>query len=211
MKQTTYIVIILCTIILYARCEKPHPTGKEYDTINTFKDPVQIPFDRDTSFVLSIKDGSFKVSLVARYRLAGLIVSSKTFSRGWESQLVPIDLAVCWGEIVKHENLKYISFTQKGRWYYFNIDDGSSYDQDYVYTHSSNNHIIPANKNVLLAVKSIAKKTPVELNGYLVNIDGTFKGESCWWFTSRVRTDRAQGSCELFYVTKVRIGNNVYQ
>jgi hypothetical protein len=32
-----------------------------------------------------------------------------------------------------------------------------------------------------------------------------------WWKSSLTRNDTGDNSCELFYVTKVRIGNNVYQ
>jgi len=80
-----------------------------------------------------------------------------------------------------------------------------------VVAHSANNHIVPVNENVGRAVKSVKKKDAVVLEGYLVNIQGSYKGRDVRWNSSLSRTDTGNGSCELFYVTKVRIESKVYE
>jgi hypothetical protein len=80
-----------------------------------------------------------------------------------------------------------------------------------VISHSANNHIIPANENIHEAVKTIWKKDIVVLEGVLVNIKGTYKGQPVTWNTSLSRKDTGNGSCELFYVSKVRIDTKVYE
>jgi hypothetical protein len=80
-----------------------------------------------------------------------------------------------------------------------------------VVTHSSNNHIIPDNENIHRAIKSINKKDEVILEGWLVNLKGVYRGKNVFWNTSLSRNDTGNGSCELFYLLKVRINNKVYE
>ena len=87
----------------------------------------------------------------------------------------------------------------------------SPFDTSYVIAHSANNHIIPANENIHRAVKMIKKKMRLFLEGYLVNLKGTYKGREVSWNTSLSRTDTGNGSCELFYVSKVRIDTKIYE
>ncbi len=51
----------------------------------------------------------------------------------------------------------------------------------------------------------------VVLEGVLVNIKGTYKGQPVTWNTSLSRTDTGSASCELFYVSKARIDTKVYE
>ena len=71
--------------------------------------------------------------------------------------------------------------------------------------------MIPANENVRRAVKMIKEKDEVFLEGFLVSLKGTYKGETVTWNSSLSRTDTGDGSCELFYVSKVRIDTMVYE
>jgi hypothetical protein len=205
-------LIIGCAIVfIYHGCAGPEPTRQEFGTIDVTEDPLQIAVEYDTTIVLSDEKSEFTLSLVAYYKITGIVVCKKTFSMGWQSQFAPVDLSFCWGKIAEPENAKYVTFIHKGRWYYFKVTKDSPFDNEYVYRHSSNNHIIPATKNILRAVKSIKINTPVILEGYLVDMTGTHNGNTCWWSTSRVRTDTKQNACELIYVNRVRIGNDVYE
>lgn len=209
-----FFLFFLIILLLYnTACPGPEPvpTGSASDQIDILNDPVQTPVEHDTSILLKVTDGEFTITLLDHYTLAGVLVSRKTFSKAWESLVVPVDLAICWGKVAQAENLKYVGFSQRGRWYYFKVGTASPFDKAYVYLHSANNHIVPANNNILLAVKAAKKKKPIVLEGYLANINGTYKGKTYWWHTSRVRSDRGQGSCELFYVTRVRIDNHYYE
>ena len=42
-------------------------------------------------------------------------------------------------------------------------------------------------------------------------MSGTYDGKTVWWNTSLSRTDSGDGSCELIYLTKARIGNRIYE
>lgn len=79
------------------------------------------------------------------------------------------------------------------------------------YTYSSNNHIISANENIRMAIKSLKEKGTVALEGFLVNVSGKYGDTDVWWNSSLSRSDTGDSSCEVFYVTKVRNGEYVYE
>ncbi len=122
-----------------------------------------------------------------------------------------MDLAITWGRLVESESQRYITYSQGHRWYNYRWNEGSPVDPSYVVSHSSNNHIIPANENIRRAIKAIKKKDRIVLKGFLVNLKGTPKGQEVTWNTSLSRTDAGNGSCELFYVAYVRIETKVYE
>ena len=104
-----------------------------------------------------------------------------------------------------------LSFGKVTAGIFLDIEEGSPFDHSYIVTHSGNHHTIPANYNVRRALKSIRKNDKVILEGYLVNVNGTYRGKTVFWNTSLSRSDTGDGSCELFYVSKVRIDTKFYE
>ncbi len=201
-------ILILC---LFSFCNRPQKSGIDFDQIDTSADPVQKPCPSNDPILIETKDGQFGLTPVAEYKLSGMVVSKETYSDDWNANVSPIDLAIVWGKLTEPEHKKYVSFSQRNRWYFYEYKPESPLDNSYIISHSSNNHIIPANENISLALKTIQKKEKVILEGLLVNLKGTFKGGTVHWNTSLTRKDTGDGSCELFYVTKVRINTDVYE
>ncbi len=154
---------------------------------------------------------NFRIIPVAEYQISGVVVSKESYSDDWESKISPMDLAIVWGKLAEPEYDQYITYHQGNRWYFYRYKPGSPLDPSYVISHSGNHHIIPANENIHEAIKTIKEKDRVVLVGFLVNLKGTYKGQTVFWNTSLSRTDTGNGSCELFYVTKVRIETKVYE
>jgi hypothetical protein len=148
---------------------------------------------------------------LAEYKISGVVVGTETYSSDWDGQISPVDLAIVWGKLTEPENGKSITYSQGNRWYHYKRKEGSPVDNSYIISHSSNNHIIPADENICRAVKTIRRKDRVVLKGFLVNLRGTAKGRTVSWNTSLSRTDTGNGSCELFYVSYVRIETRVYE
>jgi hypothetical protein len=193
-------------------CDKPQVTGEESGEINVSQEPVQIKFTSDEPSVLKIEGNSeFTISPVAEYKIAAVVVSKKRYHDGWRADVAPIDLATVWGKLAGPGYDRYISFSQHDRWYFYENKSGSPFNSSYVIAHSANNHIIPADENILKAVKTIEESEKVFLEGFLVNVKGRRKGENFWWNSSLKRTDTGDSSCEVFYVKKVRIGTKVYE
>lgn len=200
-------IVFLCI----GGCSGPVPYGEDYSEIDASGDPVQIPHEMDETMVREERGFTYNIVPVADYKIAAMVVSKKSYRFGWNAKVSPIDLALVWGRMAEPEYDKYIKYSQSDRWYLYQYEPGSPFSNAYVRTHSSNNHIIPANENILKAIKKIKKREKVILEGYLVNVTGSRKGEHFWWNSSKTRTDTGDGSCEVFYVTKARIGNYVYE
>jgi len=202
---------LLIMLLFISGCDRPELTGVEFEKIDTSSDPVQTPFGSEGPMIREIKDGLFTMTPLAEYKLSGVVVSKKSYSDDWNSKISPTDLAIVWGKLAEPEHSRYIAYRQRNRWYFYEYKAGSPFDASYVITHSANNHVIPANENVRRAIKTIKKKDRVVLKGFLVNINGTYKGRTVIWNTSLSRTDTGNGSCELFYVSKVRIETRIYE
>jgi len=213
MKNKRIIAIIVVAIIwiVFKTSQRPHSAETDDSLINVLAEPHQVLFSGSQKIEKDMKGGKYNLSLKAKYRLAGVVVSKKFYFFGWSSQVSPVDLAIVWGKLADKECDRHIRYSQSNRWYYYRYSKDCPCSDRYIINHSSNNHIIPANKNILKAIKSIKSKQKITLYGYLVNLKGVYQGGDIWWNTSLTRLDTGDHSCEVFYVEKVRIGNNIYQ
>ncbi len=204
-------VLIGLFLCLLSACDRPQLTGMDFDQIDVSKDPIQGPPSSKDSMIIEMENNQFTLTPLAEYQLFGMVVSRETYLDDWNAKVSPIDLAIVWGKLAEPEYDRYLTYDQDNRWYFFKYKAESPFNESYVISHSSNNHIIPGNKNIDLAIKAIKRKEKVALEGVLVNLVGMVKGERVTWNTSLSRKDTGNGSCELFYVTKVRIDTHVYE
>jgi len=213
LNRKIYLALILIGLLLcfLFACDRPQLTGMDFDQIDVSRDPIQGPPPSKDPIIIEITNNQFTLTPVAEYRLSGMVVSRETYSDDWNAKVSPIDLAIVWGKLAAPEYDQYMNYDQSNRWYFYKWKAEKPFDDSYVISHSSNNHIIPGNKNIAMAVKAIKRKEKVTLEGVLVNLGGTVKGEQVTWNTSLSRKDTGNGSCELFYVTKVRIDTHVYE
>jgi len=205
---------LISTILLFCvltACDRPKMTGIEPDEIDTSQDPIQMPYKADEPIIREVKDGYLTITPVAEYKIYGVVVGKGTYSSDWDGEISPVDLAVAWGKLADPEASQYITYNQGYRWYFYQYKAGSPFDNSYIISHSSNNHIIPSNENIRRAVKAVKRKNKIVLEGFLVNLKGTYKERPVTWNTSLSRTDTGNGSCELFYVSKVRVDTKVYE
>jgi hypothetical protein len=176
-----------------------------FKRIDASRDPLQIPCAFEDPIKVRIDGGFFTILPLARYELSGLVVVKETYSNDWDGKISPFDLAIVWGKLTEPECQRYISYSQRNRWYFYKCKQENPFDASYIISHSSNNHIIPGNENIRHAIKALKEKDRVLLEGFLVDLKGTYKGRDVTWNTSLSRTDTGQGACELFYVSKVKI------
>ena len=201
-------ILLLCFLV---SCSRPQKSGFDSDEIDTSRDPLQRSVTSNEPILIETKRGRYTLTPVAEYQLAGKVVSKEAYSHGWEAEISPLDLAMVWGKLAESEYEKYVSFSQGNRWYFYQYQPDSPINHSYILSHSSNNHIIPATENLLLALKAVGKKEKIILEGFLVNVKGTYQGGTVFWNTSTTRKDTGNGSCELIYVTKIKIGSDVYE
>ena len=195
----------------YYFLNKPTSTEEDFSSIDTLQDPLQSALWTNEPVMITKKNLKLELTPQATYKIGAIVLSKKKYSSDWSSHISPYDLALGWGGVARQENLDHIKFKQVLRWYRYHYDAKCLISHDYISKHSSNHHIIPANSNIAKAVKSIREKDIVELEGKLVNVNGTYKGKSVNWNTSTTRNDTGNGSCEILYVTKIKIGNYIYR
>jgi len=205
------LILIIAFVFFLSGCDRPTLTGVDLDKIDTSQDPIQKSCPPDEPIIKEFKSSRFTMIPLAEYKLSGVVVSKETYSSDWDEEISPMDLAIVWGKLADPENGRYVSYSQGSRWYHYQWKEGTPVDNTYIISHSSNNHIIPANENICRAIRTIKRKDRVVLKGFLVNLKGTSKGQTVAWNTSLSRTDTGNGSCELFYVSHVRIETKVYE
>jgi len=203
--------IILLLLFLLQGCSSPVPSGEDYTEINVSGKPIQIPLKNVEPMTMEGKDYSFTISPLTSYKISATVAGKKFYSSGWQAKVSPVDLALAWGKLAEPEYDTYITYSQSDRWYFYEYKHGSPFTNPYVINHSSNNHVIPAADNILSAIKTIKKKERITLEGYLVHVHGRYQGGPFWWRSSQTRSDTGNGSCEVFYVTKIRVGNKIYE
>jgi hypothetical protein len=143
----------------------------------------------------------FTVTPRAKYHIKAVILSKHHY---WgevemEDTISYYDLALGWGPMSDARNINQLDISQDGRWYNYRWSKNSLIDLSEIIDHSSNNHIVAANQDVLEAVEHFKLYDLIEMEGYLVDIRSNKKDWS--WHTSLSRADTGGGSCELFWVT----------
>jgi len=203
-----FIVIFICVpILVYKAGNMPEPTGEVSGEIDTFYEPVQESYSGE-KFPHVVEGVQFMIEPVATYEIAFVVLSIRYHYSTLEDKLSPVDLCVVWGELAEPENIEHIYSLQAARWCSYRYDGELSLDAFYVESHVANIHVVPANENVLKAVKSIKKGQKAVLEGFLVKV---YREGRLIWSSSLTRTDSGDGACEVFYVTKVRIDTVIYE
>jgi hypothetical protein len=200
--------IALAAVLLFrmATAPKGHDTQQK---INARKEPVQ-ESTKESSFDLEGSGYKWVVTPRARFQIAARVLSTERYRMEWQSTLSPIDLALGWGDLSSADADRWISWTQSGRWYFYEWKAGSPYSSNFIKEHSANVHIIPATKNLKSAVIRLHSGEVVLLDGLLVNIDGDRGREDYWWHTSLSRNDSGDGSCELLYLQRLILDGKEY-
>jgi hypothetical protein len=73
-------------------------------------------------------------------------------------------------------------------------------DPDEIADQLANVHIIPASPAIRREVARLGAGDVVRMTGLLVDARDAMGGE---WITSRTRTDRGAGACEILYVERI--------
>lgn len=217
---TKFILIILIIFCVYAAIKNnrsPIVTTVSYTEHSIMDDPVQT--DITTDEVITKQIDNDYVAIIhprANYSMTVKIKGINTMNftdPTWRHELSKYDLGVVWGKLADEHYDKYIEYSQINRFltWTYKLDIGLS--NSYISTHISNNHIIPANDNVLRGIGSLQKDDICYIEGKLVDYDIKDKDNKIVanMKTSLVRNDSGDGACETIYVEKIVLGNVVYQ
>jgi len=190
------------------------PTTFDDTPIETGSDPEQAsPAGLSP---IRIEKGGYEFTLtpLATYTARGVVLSRENYYSGWNALLAPCDVALAWGALLENDLYRELSWSQSNRWYWWEYGGSAPpqvQDERFVARYSANTHILPADENLARAAKGLDGGDVVELSGYLVKVDGRKGDYTCWWTSSTSRKDTGDGSCEVLYLTRLRVDGKVYE
>lgn len=210
------------------------PSAYTNEIIDTSKDPIQKDYSeavqekKKFTYHSLINKGTMEITPQAHYILSGKVIAYNHdflfISKFFDSAAL-YDLGASWGKLADKKTLKkYIKVESYkiqmtgARRMSWSWRSDIPYSSNYILSHLSHTHIIPANRNIMAAMLKLRMYQDVKLEGELV--DMTSRDERNHkiydYKTSLSRSDtdsssRGFGSCETMYVTKVQIGNKIYK
>ncbi len=218
MRRTDWLLVIVLAlalvagaVVLYKAYSSPEETiAPDTETLDLTRDPVQSDATGQPLPVIEIGGRQIFLWAKAQYSITGQLASKNRYTNGFMSDLSPWDYALAWGHVGTY--IDQLRFKQMVRFCLFQPKKDAVVDIDYVNTHMSNNHLIPATKNIRRALALAKKGDILKLDGYLVNVEAGKKGKTvATWNTSTTRTDTGNGACEIIYVTRLRIEDRVFE
>ncbi|MFT3868246.1 MAG: hypothetical protein QM715_07095 [Nibricoccus sp.] len=93
-----------------------------------------------------------------------------------------------------------LKISQSGRWYEYSWRNEAPLEPSQIALQSANTHCIPSDANVERQLLSIRRHDYVDLEGYLVAVDGP---DNFTWRSSLSRNDTGGGACELMFITRI--------
>lgn len=158
---------------------------------------IKMESGRTTAFIIPL----------ATYKISARVLAKARMTGDGASDLAPYDVGLVWGDLMKDGNYRKIQTLNLQRRLVFRASNPENLKQLEKFKfmhHLSNNHLIPANSNVLKGIKSLRKYDKVYMEGYLVKCDITYKEMHLNPYESSLsREDGGDGACEVFYVTKI--------
>lgn len=203
----------------------PKVSSMVSEQIDVTKETIQKNSSQPEQLAIKVGSKNRILILQAEYSQTGIIIAKNTnfwthgIMRNDFDETALFDLGIVWGEIADKKLLeKHFKFTSQktlgqARTLRYQWQNLKKYDKFYITTHIAHNHIIPANDNIISALFKIKKWDKVKLDGYLVDVIYP-NGNSVKTSLSRSDinpTSRGNGSCEIFYLTGIQIGNKYYK
>lgn len=203
------VAIVAVGLVVHRVATAPSGTPAS-DAIDPSGAPVQedLPPVPKTSVEVEGADDEYRITAKARYRVAARVLSTERYSRGWESDLSPVDFALGWGTMADPAVDRHISWSQSNRWYFYRWQGGSPYKEKDIVPFSANTHIIPATVNLRRAVLRVDSGDVVLLEGYLVHIEAS---GGRYWSSSTSRDDTGKRSCEVMVVERLVVDGMGYE
>ncbi|MEJ2177867.1 MAG: hypothetical protein P8Y12_07930 [Gammaproteobacteria bacterium] len=143
----------------------------------------------------------FLIKPLAQFQASARVLSKREYSRGLESDLSPLDLALGWGKMSDQVVLDTLDISQSGRWYKWRADQLIIPRRE-IETHSANMHIVPANKDIEHKLTEVRPGELIALGGYLIQAE---QSNGWKWRSSLTRADTGTKACELVWVESLQV------
>jgi hypothetical protein len=162
-------------------------------------EPVQMKLEGPLK---TLRKDEYVMEALASYQIRGRLLHRERYRWDASAGVSPLDFGLGWGPMSDTQVLEQIEFSQSGRYLSWRWRHQEPLPFDVLSSHASNNHLIPANDQVLAALNRMRIGQVVELDGYLVKVAGP---RGFTWAGSLVRTDTGEGACEIMYVENAKV------
>jgi hypothetical protein len=190
---------VVFTLVTGSGSSSPSGSGLPDTNGGFYQTPLTGPQEYSTS------TGDWKFAFIPRYDyiLAGKLVGRHEYPATLPDGIIPLDLAVVNGELIKPDILPYFTFTMGYHTleYSYDIPAWTGLTEEYIDEHISNNHLVFLNSTLESQVKKVQAGSCVIIKGKLVDIRGTSPGSRYLIDTSTVRNDSYPAGCEIILVS----------
>lgn len=205
------IIILFLIIFLFHSCNSDNNdyfdnTPLKNVSMKPFSVPIQkelTPKEKKLEFIKKFPNGEIKMKPLYSYKIYARIYSKRFYRVGMDANPAPYDLALGWDGLEKEEVFNTIKARQSFRWVRWRLKHDCIYSVDEVYLRLANNHIVPANENILKGLQKLKKKDIVYIEGYLISYVMKNGNKTASGASSTSRTDRLANSCEVIYATRL--------
>jgi hypothetical protein len=147
-------------------------------------------------------DWRFTLPSSYTYTLAGKVVGRHEYPDTMPEGIMPLDLAVANGDLLKPGILSFFTFTMGDRTleYSYDVPKYTALSEEYIDEHISNSHLVFVDPALESVVKDVQVGSCIIIRGNLVDIRGTSPRKLYLANTSTVRNDSYPNGCEIILV-----------
>jgi hypothetical protein len=162
----------------------------------------QNPFSPPQQYTKTMGNWQFTLTSSNTYTLAGRIVGRHEYPVTLPDGIIPLDLAVVNGDLVRKDILSFFTFEmgQHTLKYSYDLPNALGITEEYIDEHISNNHLVFLNSTLESEVKMAQEGSCVVIRGNLVDIHGKSPEKTYSLATSTVRNDTYPAGCEVILV-----------
>jgi hypothetical protein len=174
------------------------PSGLPDETGGFFQTPLSNP----QQFTKNAGNWHFTFPASYSYTLAGKVVGRHEYPATMPEGIIPLDLAVVNGNLLKPGMLSYFKITMGDRTleYSYDVPLYIGLTEEYIDEHISNNHLVFLDPDLEREVKDAQVGSCLIIEGKLVDIRGTSPAKSYIANTSIIRNDTYPAGCEVILV-----------
>jgi len=213
---TTLILAVMILVTMFAVQQRSiaySPDPLVSYGINAGREPAQeavYPFD------ITYRHNGVRATLSgdATYVINARVQSTRAYDDEI-SDIIPYDFLLSWGDLADEDVSSKLNWEQADRRGQVSGTlggtGGAGVSSDYVITHVSNNHLIPANDGIRSELNRVQPGDMVRIEGRLVNVK-VFAGDNrvLSIMTSKSRTDQGDGACEVIFVEGLRVNGETF-
>jgi hypothetical protein len=153
---------------------------------------------------LPIEHKGHRVLPRAEFEITARVLRKEIYRMDGGAGLAPVDLAVGWGPASDSRVVEALSFSQMGRFFYWEPRDPAAFPLTAreLVDKVAQIHLVPGVPGIEGRLKRLRPGQVVTLRGKLIDVEGP---NGYAWRTSLTREDTGNGACELLWVESVLV------